>query len=135
MEKPINVLQAVALALEHGALLCSFGDMLRVPGSAGTLLEARAEGADVRMSRPTAIERGWNSGSSVPYTSGPSGLGTESVTGRLQRDGREGRKRGGRARGPGSAMLLARPSSALPSATSSGQARCSSPRSSRARGS
>ena len=26
-----------------------FGDMMRVPGSRGTLLEAKAEGADVRM--------------------------------------------------------------------------------------
>ncbi len=40
---------AVALAETPGVLFTSFGDMLRVPGSTGSLLEARARGADVRM--------------------------------------------------------------------------------------
>ncbi|NOX45297.1 MAG: hydrogenase formation protein HypD [Caldiserica bacterium] len=40
---------AVALALEKGAILCTFGDMLRVPGTELTLEEARAHGADVRV--------------------------------------------------------------------------------------
>jgi hydrogenase expression/formation protein HypD len=40
---------AVAIAAEPGVILCSFGDMLRVPGHAGSLLAARALGADVRM--------------------------------------------------------------------------------------
>jgi hydrogenase expression/formation protein HypD len=41
--------KAVALALEHGVILCSFGDMLRVPGSELDLLRARSRGGDVRM--------------------------------------------------------------------------------------
>ncbi len=41
---------ALALARRPGVTLCTYGDMLRVPGSRkGTLLRARAEGADVRM--------------------------------------------------------------------------------------
>ena len=40
---------AVALALEEGAIVCTFGDMLRVPGTELTLEEARAQGADVRV--------------------------------------------------------------------------------------
>jgi hydrogenase expression/formation protein HypD len=39
----------IALAHEPGVIFTCFGDMLRVPGSEGTLLEAKAEGADVRM--------------------------------------------------------------------------------------
>ena len=41
--------QAIALAAIPGVILCSFGDMLRVPGTAGSLLAAKARGADVRM--------------------------------------------------------------------------------------
>ncbi len=41
--------KAVAIALRPGAVLCSFGDMLRVPGSVKSLLNAKAEGADVRI--------------------------------------------------------------------------------------
>ena len=40
---------AIAIAQRPGVILCSFGDMLRVPGNAGSLLAARARGADVRM--------------------------------------------------------------------------------------
>ena len=42
---------AVRLATEHSSvILCSYGDMLRVPGSGGeSLFKARAKGADVRM--------------------------------------------------------------------------------------
>ncbi|MDY7565480.1 hydrogenase formation protein HypD [Pseudomonas sp. RTC3] len=41
---------AVKLALEHGAILCSYGDTLRVPASEGlSLLRAKAHGADIRM--------------------------------------------------------------------------------------
>ena len=40
---------AVAIAQRPGVIFCSFGDMLRVPGSGGSLLSARAHGADVRM--------------------------------------------------------------------------------------
>ena len=41
--------KAIHLALEKNVILCSFGDMLRVPGSGKNLLEAKAEGADVRI--------------------------------------------------------------------------------------
>lgn len=42
--------QAIHLALEHGVILCTYADTLRVPASQGlTLLRARARGADVRM--------------------------------------------------------------------------------------
>jgi len=41
---------AIHLALEEGVILCSYGDMMRVPTSNGlSLLKARAQGADVRM--------------------------------------------------------------------------------------
>jgi len=39
----------IALARQPGVIFTCFGDMMRVPGSSGTLLDARAEGADVRM--------------------------------------------------------------------------------------
>jgi hydrogenase expression/formation protein HypD len=41
--------QAVELALRHGAIVCSFGDMLRVPGNTVDLLTAKARGGDVRI--------------------------------------------------------------------------------------
>ena len=41
---------AIALALEHGATICTYGDCLRVPASGGlSLIKAKARGADVRM--------------------------------------------------------------------------------------
>lgn len=40
--------RAVKLALA-GAIVCTFGDMTRVPGTRRTLAEARADGADVRV--------------------------------------------------------------------------------------
>jgi len=41
---------AVALAAKAGVIFCSYGDMLRVPGSdSRSLLKAKADGADVRM--------------------------------------------------------------------------------------
>jgi hydrogenase expression/formation protein HypD len=40
---------AIAVAETTGVTFTSFGDMLRVPGSTSTLLEAKARGADVRM--------------------------------------------------------------------------------------
>ena len=39
----------IALAHEPDVIFTCFGDMLRVPGANGTLLDAKAEGADVRM--------------------------------------------------------------------------------------
>ena len=47
---PISLIdQAIDLALQEDIILCSFGDMLRVPGSEKSLLQAKAEGADVRF--------------------------------------------------------------------------------------
>ncbi len=47
---PLNLIdKAVFLAMEKDVILCSFGDMLRVPGSKMSLLEAKAAGADVRI--------------------------------------------------------------------------------------
>jgi hydrogenase expression/formation protein HypD len=40
---------AIAIAETDGVTLATFGDMLRVPGACGSLLEAKARGADVRM--------------------------------------------------------------------------------------
>jgi hydrogenase expression/formation protein HypD len=41
--------KAIHLAEKHGVILCSYGDMLRVPGSKRSLLEIKAAGADVRI--------------------------------------------------------------------------------------
>lgn len=41
--------KAIEIALRDDVVLASFGDMLRVPGSASNLLEAKAKGADVRV--------------------------------------------------------------------------------------
>jgi len=47
---PLNLIdKALYLAEEKGVILCSFGDMLRVPGSKKSLLEAKANGADIRI--------------------------------------------------------------------------------------
>ena len=47
---PLNLIdKAVYLAMEKGVIMCSYGDMLRVPGSKHSLLEAKAAGADVRI--------------------------------------------------------------------------------------
>ncbi len=47
---PIGLIdQAVALAARPGVLFCSFGDMLRVPGTQGDLLTVKADGGDVRI--------------------------------------------------------------------------------------
>jgi hydrogenase expression/formation protein HypD len=40
---------AISLAERPNVIFTTFGDMLRVPGGRGTLLEAKARGADVRM--------------------------------------------------------------------------------------
>lgn len=47
---PLNLIdKAVYLAEERDVIMCSFGDMVRVPGSKRSLLEAKAHGADVRV--------------------------------------------------------------------------------------
>jgi hydrogenase expression/formation protein HypD len=41
--------KAIALAKTPGVIITTFGDMVKVPGSRGSLQKARAEGADVRI--------------------------------------------------------------------------------------
>lgn len=41
--------QAIAIAARPEVIFCSFGDMLRVPGSRESLLDAKARGADLRV--------------------------------------------------------------------------------------
>ncbi|MHB8950464.1 MAG: hydrogenase formation protein HypD [Rhodoferax sp.] len=41
---------AIKLALDHGVILCTYGDTLRVPASEGlSLIKAKARGGDIRM--------------------------------------------------------------------------------------
>src|SRR5881227_1033966 len=40
---------AIAIARMDGVIFTTFGDMMRVPGSKGSLLDAKADGADVRF--------------------------------------------------------------------------------------
>jgi len=47
---PIELIDtSVAIAARPDVIFCSFGDMLRVPGSTKSLFDAKAEGADVRI--------------------------------------------------------------------------------------
>jgi len=47
---PLNLIdKAVFLAEEKDVIVCTFGDMIRVPGSKKSLLQAKAEGADIRI--------------------------------------------------------------------------------------
>ncbi|WGL17098.1 hydrogenase formation protein HypD [Microbulbifer bruguierae] len=47
---PLDIIdQAIAIAARPDVIFCTFGDMLRVPGSEGDLLGVRARGGDVRM--------------------------------------------------------------------------------------
>ncbi len=41
--------KALAIAAEPGVIFCSFGDMLRVPGSGQDLFGVKSEGGDVRI--------------------------------------------------------------------------------------
>jgi len=46
---PVSIIdKAIAISKAHNSILCSFGDMLRVPGSKESLLKAKANGAEVR---------------------------------------------------------------------------------------
>ena len=51
--------RAAACALRKGNVLCTFGDMMRVPGNLGTLLDARAVGGDVRVMYSPMDVLGW----------------------------------------------------------------------------
>jgi hydrogenase expression/formation protein HypD len=47
---PIHLIDAaIMLAEKEKVILCTFGDMMRVPGSKQSLLGAKADGADIRM--------------------------------------------------------------------------------------
>ena len=47
---PVELIdKAVAIAQRPEVIFCSFGDMLRVPGSSKSLFDVKAEGADVRI--------------------------------------------------------------------------------------
>jgi len=47
---PLHLIdKAIYLAEEKGVILCSFGDMIRVPGSEKSILEAKAQGSDIRI--------------------------------------------------------------------------------------
>lgn len=47
---PVDVIdRALAIAARPGVTLCTFGDMLRVPGSASDLLRVKSAGGDVRV--------------------------------------------------------------------------------------
>ena len=39
----------ITIALNEGVIFTTFGDMMRVPGSQGSLLDAKADGADIRF--------------------------------------------------------------------------------------
>jgi hydrogenase expression/formation protein HypD len=47
---PVEILdKAIAIASRPGVIFCSFGDMLRVPGSQRDLITVKSEGGDVRV--------------------------------------------------------------------------------------
>lgn len=46
---PLNLIDKAIDLLEKGVIVCSFGDMIRVPGSKKSLLEAKALGGDLRI--------------------------------------------------------------------------------------
>ncbi len=41
--------KALAIAMQPGVIFCSFGDMLRVPGTGGDLFQVKGRGGDVRV--------------------------------------------------------------------------------------
>jgi hydrogenase expression/formation protein HypD len=46
---PLSLIDKAIDLLEKGVIVCSFGDMIRVPGSKKSLLEAKADGGDLRV--------------------------------------------------------------------------------------
>lgn len=46
---PLNLIDKAIELLENDVIVCSFGDMIRVPGSKKSLLEAKASGGDLRI--------------------------------------------------------------------------------------
>jgi len=46
---PMELIDLAVTLMEKGVILCSFGDMVRVPGSGISLLEAKSKGGDLRI--------------------------------------------------------------------------------------
>lgn len=46
---PLHLIDKAIELLNQGVIVCSFGDMIRVPGSRQSLLEAKAKGGDLRI--------------------------------------------------------------------------------------
>ena len=46
---PLNLIDKAIELLENDVIVCSFGDMIRVPGSKKSLLEVKARGGDLRI--------------------------------------------------------------------------------------
>ena len=61
--------KAIAIAAEPGVIFCSFGDMLRVPGSQKDLWTVKSEGGDVRMERfaPTLLTGTGGHGGTISF--------------------------------------------------------------------
>jgi hydrogenase expression/formation protein HypD len=46
---PISLINKAIELMNQGVIMCSFGDMIRVPGSSKSLLQAKAEGGELRI--------------------------------------------------------------------------------------
>ncbi|MBE8726758.1 hydrogenase formation protein HypD [Flavobacterium hungaricum] len=46
---PISLIDKAVELMKQGVIMCSFGDMIRVPGSSKSLLQAKAEGGELRV--------------------------------------------------------------------------------------
>jgi hydrogenase expression/formation protein HypD len=46
---PISMIDKAIELMKQGVIMCSFGDMIRVPGSSISLLQTKAEGGDLRI--------------------------------------------------------------------------------------
>ncbi|UOB17108.1 hydrogenase formation protein HypD [Abyssalbus ytuae] len=46
---PLNLIDKAVELLENNVIVCSFGDMVRVPGSKKSLMQAKANGGDLRI--------------------------------------------------------------------------------------
>ena len=46
---PISLIDKAIELMKQGIIMCSFGDMIRVPGSSKSLLQAKADGGDLRI--------------------------------------------------------------------------------------
>ncbi|MDP5201807.1 hydrogenase formation protein HypD [Flavobacterium sp. DG2-3] len=46
---PISLIDKAIELMNQGVIMCSFGDMIRVPGSVKSLLQAKAEGGELRI--------------------------------------------------------------------------------------